>query len=168
MGLSLIVLGGILFSTTRAQAGQVFDLAANWSDSGNPNGPWSYNIALGAPLIDHLADNHPTHHIFASTQPAYAPGIVTATACNNPGHIASFLTSVSTSNNGQDDFPSGHVYMHGDDPYNSPTAYEYSIVGITWTSPTGGTATISGGLWEAPNLALQRTRPAAARPDNSE
>ncbi len=46
--------------------------------------------------------------------------------------------------------------MHGNDPFNSPTAYVDSIAGISWTSPVNGLATISGGLWEL-SRSLNRT-----------
>jgi hypothetical protein len=144
----VIVMGLSFLAGSGARADLTFNLAADWSDTANPKGPWSYNIAPGVPLTNHLADYDPNRVVFASTQPAYAPGPVTAFASNNPGHIASFLKSVATTKDSRDDFPIGHVYMHGDDPFNSPTSYENSIAGITWTSTTAGTATISGGLWE--------------------
>jgi hypothetical protein len=74
--------------------------------------------------------------------------VVTATPSNNPGHIASFLKAVAAAKGSGDDLPLGHVYMAGNDPSNSPSAYVNSVAGITWTSPSGGVATVSGGLWE--------------------
>src|SRR5438477_2798050 len=146
-GLSVLVVSSVLFASPMARGDLGYDLASDWRDSGNPNSPWSYNIAPGVPLTNHLADWDPNRLFFASAQPAYAPGVVTAVASNNPGHIAGFLESVASTKDSRDDFPLGHVYMVGNDPSNSPSAYTNAVAGITWTSPSGGVATVSGGLW---------------------
>ena len=43
----------------------VYDLADDWSDSSNPNGPWSYNDIMGMPLSFHTADWDLTNEHFA-------------------------------------------------------------------------------------------------------
>lgn len=51
---------------------QVFDLAADWSDAVNPNGPWSYNDGTGSPIANHLADWDFGDQIFFADQPAWS------------------------------------------------------------------------------------------------
>src|SRR5450631_3802827 len=48
----------------------VYDLAADWSDTTNPNGPWSYNFGPGEPITTHQSN------WFGSSpaQPAWAFG----------------------------------------------------------------------------------------------
>src|SRR5688500_12070288 len=57
---------------TNAQV--LYDLSADWSDTNNPNGPWSYNGVDGLPLPVHRADWDSQTRIehFSSPQPAWS------------------------------------------------------------------------------------------------
>ncbi len=50
----------------------IFDLAADWSDTQNPNGAWTYTGNSGALLGTNQTDWDPTPTIFGSPQKAWA------------------------------------------------------------------------------------------------
>lgn len=103
-----------------------FDLAADWSDTANPTGPWSYNDGA-AGLANHVADWLPGH--FGGPQPAWA-----VSASGVPGWAKSMWPTGPASL----DFPVGRVGAHGS---------ESGPVSVTWTSPFSGMADIDGGAW---------------------
>lgn len=57
-----------LFAVPNHTAPVLFDLAADWSDTSNPNGVWSYNKAPGQPLTTHQADWNPARNFSALWQ----------------------------------------------------------------------------------------------------
>jgi hypothetical protein len=140
--LSGLVVALILTPCT-IHAANIYDLAADWSDTANPNGPWSYNAAPGLPLTNHIADFDPTRSVFVSAQPAWA-----YTTWPNFEHIPHFLKIVSNSVDPRDDLPIGRVEVHDNDPSNSPSGLGDLPAGISWTSPTAGQIVISGDMWE--------------------
>jgi hypothetical protein len=126
------------------QAGAIYDLAADWSDTNNPNGVWTYLAAPGVPLTSHL-DNWGTS-IFTAPQPAWAYAPYPAV----PGHVPAFYKVVATtvdSDPNHYDQPIGSVVIHNNDRSSGPDLQSLPM-GITWTAPTDGTIQISGGLWE--------------------
>jgi hypothetical protein len=108
-----------------------FDLAGDWSDSVNPNGPWSYNGIGGGPLAVHTTDWLPLE--WGGAQPAWV-----SSAGAVPGWAKSLgLPHLGPPQPGVFDFPAGRVGLHGaDDPLS-----------VTWTSPFSGVADIDGGVW---------------------
>ncbi|MCZ7625536.1 MAG: PEP-CTERM sorting domain-containing protein [Candidatus Methylomirabilis sp.] len=109
-----------------------YNLAADWSDSSNPNGPWSYRDGAGA--ITTHQDNWST---FATPQPAWAA------AATGSGHIVSWFKSVNTTS----DFVSGDVITHTWDsgsglPDRAPSW-------LMWTSPFNAEIDITGDVWLA-------------------
>jgi hypothetical protein len=117
-----------------SSAAVVFDLAADWSDSTNPNGPWSYNDVNGRPLTKNIPDTDLSNEHFAGPQPAWilqehGPGGVPM-AFKSRGVTAGTFWNL--------DAPAGRVGMHG----------QPLFAGITWTSPVSGETTISGGVWK--------------------
>lgn len=105
-----------------------FDLAGDWSDSVNPNSPWSYNKESEAPISGHVSDWLPGE--LGSGQPAWA-----VSAGGVPGWAKSLGLSPATA---PKDFPAGRVGAHGS---------EGGPISVTWTSPFSGVADIDGGVW---------------------
>ncbi len=105
-----------------------FDLAGDWSDLVNPNGPWSYNGIGGGPPV-HTPDWLPFQ--WTGPQPAWI-----ASGDSIPGWAKSLglphLPPLPVF-----DFPAGRVGAHGSD----------SPISVTWTSPFSGNADIDGGVW---------------------
>ncbi len=111
-----------------------FDLAADWSDASNPNGPWTYresanplpfagdiSLLLGSPVF----------------QPAWAPS-------TTPG---SFLPSWFRSTSDQPaglDFLTGDVVVHTDDEDNGLLGGPANVI---WTSSGAGRIDITGSVW---------------------
>ena len=108
----------------------IYDLANDWSDSNNPNGPWSYNGAPNSPIVVYQND--------WLGQPgwAYAPQPL-------PGHVPFWFKVTNPVFENTFDIPIGRVGMHGSTDINAPA-------GVTWTSPISGHVKISGGVWTNP------------------
>lgn len=140
VGIIVALLGGM---TTKAHAGLTFDLADDWSDAGNPNGVWRYNASPGVALTNHFANYDPGRGYFTNLQPAYA-----YVQFGNFGHIPAFLKAVSTAVDARHDLPLGHVYMHNNDPGNSPPGLANQPAGVSWTAPVDGDIEITGGMWQ--------------------
>jgi len=125
---------------TLAHATTVYDLAADWSDTTNPNGAWSYNDEFGNPIATHQADWDTGNLNFAAIQPAWA-----AQQASAYGHIPMWAKSTGATVGSvlNLDFPLGRVGMHGpeDQPKNLAAA------SVSWTSPASGDVDISGGVW---------------------
>lgn len=144
--LLIAALAGI--GSGRAQAFS-YDLRGDWSNTANPNLPWSYNDGAG-PIPGHVSDYLPG--AFSMPQPAWA----NATSGSNPGHIVSWLRAVT---NGSDvgcppcdslDWRVGDVITHTWDRFSSGISTANS--NLSWTSPGSGRVTISGAVWLARNI----------------
>lgn len=121
-----------------------YDLAANFSDSNNSNGAWSYTYG-GTPL---------THY----PQPTTANALNSAAANGYWGTGADFFSapfllkttangaSTSPYNNG--DFLAGDVLVHG------PS--DGSAVAINWTATGAGSINFSSSIWYAHSI-VQRS-----------
>lgn len=120
----------------------LYNLAGDWSDISNPNGPWSYNAAPGMPLTNHLANYSPG-------QPAWA----FAAGGSPSGSIPVFMKITMPF----DDMPVGRVDVHNNDGANSPPGLANAPIDVSWTAPTAGTIQISGGMWQASRF-LGRTQ----------
>jgi len=129
----LVVLG----AAVPVRADVVFDLAADWSDTTNPNGVWSYNKRSGTPFTNHVDDWDAAHlNWFDTAQPAWADAIP-----QQAGHVPLWMKIASENNVGAD-WPIGSVVMHG---VEGPQPAVWP--GVTWTSPIDGMIQISGGVW---------------------
>lgn len=113
-----------------ASAGLSWDLRRDWSDSANPNGPWSYNN-----------DNTTLTHIGGSTLPGGAlvsqPGWASCSSCRGFW----FKSSIVPINV---DWKIGDIIVHTQDQYISP--YDHAA-NVTWTSPISGMINIIGNVW---------------------
>ncbi len=110
----------------------VYDIAADWSDEKNPNGPWTYTGNNGAVLKTNLEEWDPGGDFFLS-QRAWANATLP-----DPNHVPMWFKSAEPSSL---DAPA--VGMHGSE--GSIDAW----VGVVWRSPADGIASISGGVWQA-------------------
>ncbi len=137
--LGALVVGLVATVCATCPAGTVWNLADDWSNVSNPNGPWtltSHRSAYpnGDPYESNIADWDPdSSNIFGSEQSAWADG-----AYPQQGHAPMWFkrecdTTIL-------DVPIGVVGAH------TPTS---SIFSVDWTSTINGTADVSGTVWHA-------------------
>jgi hypothetical protein len=106
----------------------IYDLRNDWSDAGNPNGVWSYNL-----------NGFPLSSAYRGGDPWGTPQISWVTY----GNIVGWFKS-----NGTEQFP--HDWIAGDIITHTPSGPSYTD--ITWTSPIDGVASISGGVWHTRDI----------------
>jgi len=123
-GLLLILMLLAAWSFPLVAEATLYDLTADWSDTDNPNGVWSYNKG-GAPL--------PSVNNYFGTPGQRAWAVATS----GSGHIPVWFMPISGTN-------AGDVLAHSWDPANGGA---YGEANVTWTSDTAGEAHISGGIW---------------------
>lgn len=131
--LTIVCLVPFLSSNCDAES-VVYDVAANWSDTQNPNGVWTYTGNDGVILTANQADWDPGA-VFFSGQRAWADSTLP-----KPGQVPMWLKSSEPS---ALDLPG--VGMHGSE------GTEVAWVGIVWCSPVTGKISITGGVWQALN-----------------
>nr|WP_295081654.1 PEP-CTERM sorting domain-containing protein [uncultured Roseateles sp.] len=117
-----------------AWAGTSWDLAADWSDTVNPNGAWSLN--QGASPLPNVASFTAAGTSAIPAQPAWAP----SNAAGN--YLPMWMKARATV---ADSWQVGDVLVHSTDSSNG---VGNGIANVTWTSPFSGTAKVSGALWE--------------------
>ena len=125
-----------------------FSLSGDWSNTTNPNGPWSYN--QGSTSLPLVSDWTGAGSVFAGcNQPAWAPSnisgnflpaLMKANSCT-----ANDLVSVSSPGN----VLPGDVVAHTVDHFNGNPAN--GVANFLFTLPTGdnGKYEISGSVWDA-------------------
>ena len=114
----------------------IYDLAADWSDTTNPNGPWSYNGSGGVPLAIHRAS-------WAAGLPYPQPSWGDA---NSDNAVPTWFKAVGLWPAAAD-MPIGKIVTHG-----PPEVLGDGVCSsVSWTSPVNGIATISGGAWMGRN-----------------
>lgn len=125
----IILMAGIwtllLFGAVQASASSIYDLANDWSNTSNPNGPWSYNGGSN-PLPLELSWDPSNVASFTGIQPAwaYAPQPSDLQA-KNGNQVPFWLKSVG---NSQFDMPAGKVIVHSYDTGNgAPGTYPANI-----------------------------------------
>lgn len=112
-----------------------YNLATDWSDSANPNAPWSYADGNGAITI-HQSNWAPGVG-FSTPQPAWAAAAI------GSGHVVSWFRSVNTAY----DFISGDVITHPWDAVAGTSGGAPSR--LIWTSPFAAEIDLSGDVWLA-------------------
>ncbi|MFH1278210.1 MAG: FlgD immunoglobulin-like domain containing protein [Candidatus Eisenbacteria bacterium] len=145
-----VVIGTIAGLSIAGVAGAgTWDVTADWSDTQNPNGVWSYNAAVGDPLTVHQED----YGLWEGDppQPAWAFNPVSV----GGAHLPSFLRCTDDVTGGGLDYPLGKVFIHGNDVWNSPPEYQSERANVAWTSPIEGEVVIAGGIWH-PNPGIGR------------
>lgn len=132
----LLVLLALGFSP-RADAGQVYDLASDWSDTNNPNGVWQYGT-LSPSLVFTPFPLHVNDYVnvgppaFTGDQPAWTDTVNTGNNGTPQGLAKSLGISLF-------DFPAGSVGGH------TPDSSDY--LAVQWTAPAAGTIDLSGSVW---------------------
>lgn len=125
----LVVVG--LASTAEAQT---YDLRADWSDSVNPNGAWSYREGVNA--LPKVAGWQPAS--WGTPQPAWARGT---------GSPSFFVPAWMKSNGSETfvhDWQAGDVVVHTTDVGSGGGQ---GPANVAWTSPVDGIMTVSGAVW---------------------
>jgi hypothetical protein len=109
----------LLASPSVASAATIWDLATDWSDSANPNGPWAYR--QGSNALPALAAG------------GWGPG-------TQPGNFLPFWAKASADNVAG--YQTGDIIVHSVDGQNgNPSLGEANVA---WTSPISGVIDISG------------------------
>lgn len=120
----------LIAAASSAGAATVWDLKSDWSETSNPNGPWSYNN-----------DSSPLPHISGSTLPGGAftsqPGWAACSNCRGFWFQAAVLPPGV-------DWQLGDIIVHTQDQYGNPYDHEANV---TWTSPITGTIDVTGSVW---------------------
>jgi len=112
-----------------------YGLVNDWSDSQNPNGPWSYN-----------QNNTPisVFQTFWWGQPGWGYSsigdgcIIRGSAPTGPDPFGGTVPPAN-------DWQPGDVMMHA---LSLPYGGDSTFVNVTWTSPAGGTINIDGRAWD--------------------
>ncbi len=112
-----------------------YDLNADWSDSLNPNGVWTYREGTNA--LPHVSAFQGLSGDFASAQPAWTRF---GTGSSN---LPAWFKSTATVNLPHD-WQAGDIIMHSTDGFNGIGSGNGNVI---WTSPIDGFATISGNIW---------------------
>ena len=107
-----------------AHAATVYDLADDWSDVANPNGPW----ALRNSPTTLFATNLPDYYGNGSNQNAWADEVAGA-----PRHVPFWMKRDAD----------GIIEMHGAEIDRTGTDFTSAV----WTSPEAGIAQIDGAAW---------------------
>jgi hypothetical protein len=141
-GLLVVV---ILSSAANVQA-QTFNLADDWSNLNNPNGPWALYKAPGV-LFDVVQNDWLSN---GTNQPAWSDALGNNPFPPNP-HVPMWAKAVddlgtSTADSVYAGFIDvGAVFMHSAEDYRTGTDFS----SVVWTSPHAGSIQIDGGVWIA-------------------
>ena len=139
----------------------VYDLSSDWSNSTNPNGPWSYNQgSTPLPFVPNFNFAN-TGQSLSCNQPAWAPS--NATGRFLPAFLkidactATYINTVIPQANTE----AGDVIVHTVDSFNGNPSL--GAANVLFTLPASGGAgayTISGSIWDtdAPS-AISSSRP---------
>ena len=122
----------VLLGVAQADAELVFDLAADWSDTNNPNGAWSYNEG-----------NNPLPGVALwgeGITEAWAPNLASLpTRPYLPAWYKSEGTETFTN-----DIEAGDVVVHSTDPHAGSGK---GLANVTWTSQIDAVVDITGAVW---------------------
>lgn len=148
-----------LVSILATASAKTFSLSGDWSNTTNPNGPWSYN--QGSSPLPLVTDWTGAGSAFAGcNQPAWAPS-------NNGGNFLPALMKANTCtatdlgtdpHNGHPNVLPGDIVVHTVDSANGNPAL--GVANLLFTLPAGndGTYQIRGSVWDA-GLFYGTTRP---------
>lgn len=128
IALSLIALPVVANAT-------VYDLNADWSNSNNPNGAWSYRE--GVNLLPAVASWQSTLGGWGTAQPGWAYS-------ENGNNRLPFIFKSNGSETFGHDWSAGDVLMHSTDGANGVGSGPGNVA---WTSQFDGVATITGSAW---------------------
>jgi len=147
---TVMIIVTLVLASAAAAAVQRLSLSGNWSNTANPNGPWSYNQGSSAlPLVTDWTASGTA--FVGCNQPAWAPS-------NNAG---SFLPALMKANsctakdlgtdphNGGANVLPGDIVVHTVDGSNGNPAL--GVANVLFTLPAGedGTYQMRGSVWDA-------------------
>jgi hypothetical protein len=118
-----------------------YDLASDWSDDLNPNGPWTYREGTNA--LPHVAWWQRTFGGFSGAQPAWARSE------DGNDRAPAWYRSLDLETSAATDLQAGDVVVHTN---NDPGLTGNGAANVIWTSPFTGTVDISGALWPGQNI----------------
>jgi hypothetical protein len=135
------VLAACAFAFAAAAPAQAvtYDLAADWSDAVNPNGPWSYT--QGATPLSHFAQPTDGNALNAAAGNGYWGAGPAFT--NSPFLIRTTQNGGATPTYSDGDFLAGDVIVHGTNPGAG------SPVFINWTAAAAGKISFDSSIWYA-------------------
>ena len=155
----MVALFGLATAIAAPAQSRTFSLSGDWSNSTNPNGPWSYN--QGTTPLPLVADWNAAGTAFVGcNQPAWAPSntarnflpaLMKANSCT--------ATDLGTDpHNGKANALPGDIVVHTVDGFNGNPAN--GVANFLFTLPAGddGWYQISGFVWDA-GLYYGTTRP---------
>jgi hypothetical protein len=131
VGVNLSIVQDVVVATEQ------WDLKADWSDTQNPNGAWSY--LEGSDLLPHVSAWTSAQGSFNGNQPAWA---VTA---NDQSFLPAWFKSTVTPTFTVD-WQIGDVITHALEP-NNCCGLGNGEGSVVWTSPFNGTINLSGSAW---------------------
>jgi hypothetical protein len=120
-------------------AAAVYDLRADWSDSANPNGVWTFREGLAA--LPHVASWEPG--AFSADQPGWAR------SGTSTSRIPFWFKASATPSFSDTDWLPGDVLVHSRDDANGIGTGEGNVV---FTSPTAALVNVTGSVWMARDI----------------
>jgi len=124
-----------LLAFTAAASAQHFDLRADWSETANPNGPWSYRH--GSTPLPHVDAWQRALGGWTVFQPGWARS-------EDANTRLPFWFRSNGSETFPHDFLAGDVVVHTVDDGNGVGS---GPANVAWTAPSFGHVTITGALW---------------------
>jgi hypothetical protein len=134
-GIGAVAMVVAAIATTPVSA---YDLKTDWSDSANPNGPWSYRE--GSIVLPHTG-NWTAGVSFPVTQPAYQPANangnflpswfkMTNTLATFDTQVGDIVVHTNDNSNGNEGLGRANVL------FTAPVAVQYHIFGNLWNAST--------------------------------
>jgi len=113
-----------------------YSLVNDWSDTQNPNGPWSYNMN-SAPIT--------THQTFWFGQAGWGYSYIADGSIMKGSYYTDMIDPWGESSGTAHDWLPGDVMMHA-----LSLAYggDSTFLNVAWTSPADGTINIDGRAWD--------------------
>lgn len=130
------LIAGVVIAANASAAVLVYDLANDWSDSSNPNAPWTYGTLSPAGVFTAFPIHTNTYInvgplAFSGNQPAWTNQVTTGNNGSPEGLAKSLGVSLF-------DFPLDRVGGHT--PLNGYLA-------VRWSAPQSGNVSLAGDVW---------------------
>ncbi len=132
----------VAFAGALSASTLTYDLTADWSNSSNPNGVWSYD--QGSTPLPFEANLGPGS-CFSTEQGiggGYSPG---TNFGNSPPCLPAMFQATGNAAN-TEDYLAGDIVVHSQDPSNGAGEGQATFI---WTAPATGTITFTGAVWYA-------------------
>ena len=129
-------------SPPRALALPVWDLTADWSDTANPDGAWTFRDG-GVPLPAAVSAWQGLSNVFSTAQPAWTTS--TTQISSLPALFKSSADVIIVH-----DWLPGDIVVHTQDDANG---FGFGPANVVWTSPMRGTVDLSGAVWMGRDIA---------------